>query len=134
MRLSFENIRIALLIGESWVKNSIAVTFSNSALKISIEDSRNIDQQTLQPEELIRVKKVVKGIQRLSPFFVKRRKCLMEALIVFSTLKRIGVFSKIRIGARAIDKSVKAHAWVTIGQDVIIGGPVKGFEELIRIH
>ena len=80
------------------------------------------------------VKKVVKGVNMISPLFVKRRKCLIEALIAYKTLSKFGLTPNFRLGAKKDNNRLITHAWVDIYGTTIIGGPVSGYRELIRTH
>ena len=58
----------------------------------------------------------------------------MEAIIVFKTLKRLGIVSLFRVGASNKEKTLSTHAWVSVEDIIVIGGSVNGYEELIRTH
>ena len=80
------------------------------------------------------VKKVIKGVNMISPLFAKRRKCLIEALIAYKTLIKFGLTPSFRLGAKKEDNKLITHAWVDINGTTIIGGPISGYTELIRTH
>ena len=56
----------------------------------------------------------------------------MEALVVFHTLKWFGISPVLKLGTKKGNNLRSAHAWVTVNEVIVIGGPVAGYEELIR--
>lgn len=56
----------------------------------------------------------------------------MEALVVFHTLKKLGIRSVINLGTKKESNQPLAHAWVSVNGKIVIGGPITGYEELIR--
>ncbi len=78
------------------------------------------------------VKKVVKGVIRISPLFAKKRKCLMEALIVYKTLSKFGIQPCFKLGAKKHKNLLETHAWVEINGKTVVGGAVSGYGELIK--
>ena len=58
----------------------------------------------------------------------------MEALIVYKTLLKFGITPRFKLGAKKQKSKLVTHAWVDINGKTIIGGPVTGYEELIRTH
>jgi len=56
----------------------------------------------------------------------------MEALIVYNTLIKFGITPHFRLGAKREKGQLVTHAWVDINGKIIIGGPLSGYEELIR--
>lgn len=134
MKLSAQNIHIAFLIAYFWSVSSIRITFLRPSSYLPEIVLNNKAQHILSEKEWIIVRKTVKGVRRISPLFVKRRKCLMEAIIVFKTLKRLGIVSLFRVGASNKEKTLSTHAWVSVEDIIVIGGSVNGYEELIRTH
>ena len=65
--------------------------------------------------------------------------CLRQALLVFWLLRRRGIFTDLRIGVRREGKSVIAHAWLKMGDEVITEGAqveknFAAFENLPSAH
>ncbi len=57
----------------------------------------------------------------------------MEALIVYWTLKRIGITSTIKLGAIKCQMTIITVSCMgIIGDKTIIGGPILGYEELLQ--
>ena len=109
MKFTTENSWFAVLIIQSWIKSMIRVLLLKSSTYISEKVSVGSSSTSLGPDDWARVKKIVNGVNRISFVFAKKRKCLMEALIVHDTLKRIGILSTIRLGAITSDETIKAH-------------------------
>ena len=89
MRLSSENLRIVFLIFRFWMESFFRVTVlhpSSYLLKITSERETE-NSMTIEKRKI--VKKVVKGVNMISPLFVKRRKCLTEALITYKTYQSL---------------------------------------------
>lgn len=51
-----------------------------------------------------------------------RASCLRQALVLWFLLARRGVPARLRIGATRGDDGLRAHAWVELGERVLIGG------------
>lgn len=58
----------------------------------------------------------------------------MEAIIVYETLKRLGIVSLFRLGANNKEQALSTHAWVSVEDKTVIGGSANGYEELVRTH
>ena len=134
MKLSAENSYIAFLIAYFWLLSIIRVTFRRPSSYLPEIILDNKKQHPLSQKEWILVGKTVKGVRKMSRLFAKRRKCLMEAIIVYETLKRLGIVSLFRVGASNKEKTLTTHAWVSVEDKIVIGGPVKRYEELVRTH
>ena len=52
--------------------------------------------------------------------------CLTRALAAQAMLRRRGIASRLCLGVSCSDATLSAHAWVEIGQEVIVGGPEIG--------
>lgn len=112
----------------------VVVLFRTPSTYLSRVTLEEQSHNTLSPDEWKIVKKTVKGVRKISPLFMKKRRCLMEALVVFNTLNKLGISSVINLGAKKEDKQLSAHAWVSVNGKIVIGGPVRGYEELIKTH
>ena len=134
MKLTKVNLHLFLKIILNWSKTVLRIVFMQPSNYIESITSKNHSTEQLSPEEWIRVRKVVKGVRKISPLFLKKRKCLMQALIVFQTLKKLGIASDFRLGVKKEQDQFSTHAWVEIKDRTIIGGPVSGYTELIRTH
>ena len=66
--------------------------------------------------------------------FVPGSTCLTRALALAGVLARRGVESRVVIGARRAASGLEAHAWVTSGGRVILGGAThEAYEEIARL-
>lgn len=133
MNLTLENSRLILLIIQCWTNSILKVVFLKPSSYIPSITSNDVPKKSLGPEDWLRIKKIVKGVQRISPLLLKKRKCLMEALIVYNALKKRGISSSIKLGAFTTKDSIKTHAWVSVGNITILGGPTSEYKELVRI-
>lgn len=134
MKINRQNLRILLLIMESWFVSMIRILFLKPAAYIARMQSSGNPLNEISENELVPVRKIVKGVRQLSPVIAGKRKCLVEAFIVHRTLIKLDIPAEIRLGTRKGEDGLSAHAWVTVGGRTVIGGPVKGYEELIRTH
>lgn len=134
MKLNPENIEIAYYISTSWIKNIVRIQRSKSSIYFSRVSDTNTSSYFPTSAEWIKIKKVVKGVHIISSAFKKKRKCLMEALIAYDTLERIGISTTIKVGAKIDNNTIDTHAWLSIGESIIIGGPRSDYNELIRIQ
>ena len=70
-----------------------------------------------------RARAVVWAVDAVARRVVRRRPCLTQALVARHLLRRLGIDSKLQIGAaRDVDGSYQAHAWLEWGEEVVIGG------------
>jgi len=60
--------------------------------------------------------RVTMGVARRS---LPRATCVPRALVLFALLRRIGVDSRIRFGAKRAGKGIEAHAWVEVGGEAV---------------
>jgi len=132
MKLSKDNLRIASSILRNWVYYIFRITLSRPASYLPEIVNKKAHPQTLTPAEWIKLRKIVKGVRKLSPLFAKKRKCLMEALIAYKSLRMEGIQASFHIGAKKDKQTVSAHAWVSAEGRIIIGGSEGEFEELVR--
>lgn len=132
MRLSRENSYIGLLISYYWIVSIIQVTFRQSSSYLPEIIFEYPPQHPLSKKEWIFVRKTVKGVRKISPLFAKRRKCLMEALIAYKALKKLGIVSFFHIGASNKESTLSTHAWLSVEDRIVIGGPENGYKELVR--
>ncbi len=84
-------------------------------------------------EEIMPVRRAVRRAARNVPW---RALCFEQGLAAHAMLRRRGVSSVLHYGvAREADeqRGLKAHVWVTSGEQMVIGGEVAGqFTELAR--
>ena len=132
MRLNPENIRITHLILQFWVGSIFRVVISHPSGYLIRITSVIVAEDPVTDGDRKIIQKVVKGVKKLSPLFSKKRRCLMEALVVYNTLIKFGITPQIRLGAKREKHQLVTHAWVDVNGRIIIGGPISGYEELIR--
>ena len=132
MKLNPENIGISFRIMAAWINSVYLIKTSNSLEYIRTIGQGHSRTDRLTEEEWTGIRKAVKGISYLSPLFTKQRRCLMEALILNRYLYRKGINSRFHLGARKENGKMTTHAWVSVEERILIGGPVTGYEEMVR--
>lgn len=134
MKISIENLRISILIFRYWMLSAIRLVFYHPSTYLTrvIDGTKSI--QSLSRDEWKKVRKIVKGIHKISPLLSKKRKCLMEALITYHCTRKSGISAVLHIGAMKENDTIITHAWVTVDNETVIGGPLNGYRELIRTH
>jgi hypothetical protein len=134
MRISSKNAGIFLRIMVAWIRSVALILFSNASSYLGKSIRESNPAQILSHEDWIIARKIVKGTRKISPLINKRRRCLMEALIVHRTLSQYGIFSEIKVGTGKENNQLKAHAWIVLDEKVLIGGALSGYTELIKTH
>ena len=72
------------------------------------------------------------SIGRISARVPWRASCLVQALAARNWLARRGIESSLFVGVRkGATRDLEAHAWLVSGDDVITGGDVTGYRELL---
>jgi hypothetical protein len=108
-------------------------------LKVSYQPSRNWMPKAasdsagkIAPDKMVNaqlVVKVIKGLESRTPW---NNTCLVKALTAHKMLQRRLVNHKIHIGVELKSKnSLGAHAWLSVGDDIVLGGENLGeFHEI----
>ncbi len=74
-----------------------------------------------------RVAALIPRVARRLPW---RSDCLIQAMAAQRWLSRSGIASSIRLGTRTTPaKGFEAHAWLIVGERVVIGSDIEGFAE-----
>ena len=73
--------------------------------------------------------RVVFAVRAMGARVPWRSDCLVQALAVQHWLASRGVGSSIHLGVRASEAPIDAHAWLTVGDRVVIGGDVADYRE-----
>ena len=110
----------------------ILVVFHNPERYLQSMMHEKSQLRQLSEQQLVLSKKIVKGTLRISPLFRSSRKCLIESLIVYQVLRKYQIPAKFQVGAKRSNDKITTHAWIEIGDQVIIGGPVEDYQKLIR--
>jgi hypothetical protein len=134
MRINKGNISLSFLIIGTWLVTIWRISINRSSFYLTDYLAEGESRNSLSEEQWTIVRKIVKGVRMLSPLFLKNRKCLMEALLVKESLKKRVIVTQFHLGAKKDSNNVSPHAWVSIGDQTIIGGPLKGYDEFFRIH
>jgi hypothetical protein len=83
------------------------------------------------PKRLAHACYVAKRLQRVAAHVPWRTTCLVRAIAGSLLLRRRGIASTIRFGVNRADGGLTAHAWLLVGDTIILGGDVaSGFRPL----
>lgn len=98
-------------------------------------DRFNTDNaRDLDPSSLEKARRVSIAIDRVGGRVPWRSSCLVRALAAQNWLERSGIKSDLRIGVKIEDEhGLDAHAWLTHGDVLVIGGPVDGYQMLSAV-
>ena len=78
------------------------------------------------PQGLDRIAFAIRAMGARVPW---RSDCLVQALAAQHWLARRGYGSTIHIGVKASEAPIDAHAWLKVGDRILIGGDVDGYAE-----
>lgn len=134
MRLNSQNFNILYFILISWLKVFFQIHFRNPAEYLETLNPQAPSAPRITEKQWTISKKVVKGTRTIRFLFQKSRRCLVESLIVFDVLKQFDINANLHFGARKVKESIQTHAWVTLEEKTVIGGPTVNFRKLIRTH
>lgn len=95
--------------------------------KVALEGSKTINSGSKEKAKLIA--KVVNGLSKRTPW---KSTCLVKVLAARYILNKRQIENKIHIGVdRSLKQKIGAHAWLSIGDEVILGGGnLEGFHEI----
>lgn len=82
----------------------------------------------LSPIQTHLIDRVAFAIPRAAARVPWRATCLVQALAARRWLAREGIASQLVLGARKDGDALDAHAWLTVGDRVVIGGDVSGHQ------
>ena len=78
----------------------------------------------MAPVELRRLARTVENVARRVPW---RAVCIEQAVCLRAMLRRRGISSEFHYGiARGDQADLKGHVWLSVGEEVVIGGQVAG--------
>ena len=126
-KLFFEAIRIA-----SWARLYTAIKPSSNLPKIMGTAHKESQYEVSSAEDEI-VGKIYRATRRSSVYLPFKEKCLIEAIVAKSLLKKYGMDSTLYLGvARDGNKELLAHAWLRYGNKIIVGK--KGMDKYISVE
>jgi hypothetical protein len=85
----------------------------------------------MAPADLDRALDIGRALDRAASIVPWRADCLVKALAAQHWLGRLGLPARIELGARAAP-AFGAHAWVRVGDAVVVGGDTAPFAPLTR--
>jgi len=94
------------------------------AYKLGVENQLPEESNAVNTEQL---KPFIITVKRVSRNSFWRTKCFEEAFTLKKLIEKRGFTSTIYFGVAKTTTDLKAHAWLKIGDTVIIGG--KGYEQ-----
>lgn len=123
MRRVLRAAEAAAALGLAWLLVFV-LPFRFVASLLGLERSGGV-QAVDVPADQIRARavagRVVRAAQRLP-----HTTCLVRALAGWLMLRRRGITALVRLGVRSDDGTVSAHAWLMLGQAVLMGGEEAG--------
>ena len=103
-----------------------AATLAVASLRVRLVPFSRLVRSAARPlptvpaaPEVDRLRRVTEAVAFRMPF---RAKCLEQALALRSMLRRRGIASVLHYGIRNDGSGLSAHAWLTIGGKIVIGG------------
>lgn len=76
------------------------------------------------------VDRIIWAVRAMGARVPWRSDCLVQALAAQRWLRRQGIGSAIHVGVRSAPPAIDAHAWLTIGDKVVLGGEAGDYAEL----
>jgi hypothetical protein len=111
--------RLSLLTGRG-------ATFYRTAV-----DPTTAPSATLTPDQAKLVDRIAFAIPRVARRLPWRSDCVVQALAARSWLARHRVESALIVGVRKpVPKPFEAHAWLKVGEAIVIGGDISGYAPL----
>lgn len=84
---------------------------------------------TVQTDRIARVRWAISRVANIVPW---RSDCLVQALAGQDWLIGEGIAAEITIGAkRENSEAINAHAWLSVGETVVLGGEIDAFQPLL---
>ena len=110
LEASIYSVTIRLLL------NAVPFRLIAPRLRLSHEQQNDVNSNLLQQVGWI--------VEKVGRFFKWRNVCLVNAIVAKLMLRRRGVPSTLFLGlAKDARRNLKAHAWLTVDEFVITGGP-----------
>jgi hypothetical protein len=121
-QLLIARLKVSLLPSKTWM-NSL----NRQSSQPSVNDHKNPDHAFM-----LTLPKAINGLSRRTPW---QSTCLVKALAANRILAKRGIKSHLHLGVkRSKTQGIEAHAWLTVGSKVILGGEnldnymeIKGF-------
>jgi hypothetical protein len=104
--------------------SALISTLPSSLTSIAIRRAIARDRHFRQPADFTTaevVDRIRSAIARASPR-IPRANCLVQALSGWWMLRRRNVDSQLRIGVEKGERGLSAHAWLCVGNTIVIGG------------
>lgn len=92
-------------------------------------DFRSLNVDGRQPSTGFEIDRIAFALRAMGTRVPWRADCLVQALAGQHWLASRGVGSTIHLGVKASEAPVDAHAWLTVGDRVILGGEVADYSE-----
>ena len=71
---------------------------------------------------------IAAAVDKSGRYFLGSDSCFPQALTGYFLLTRAGFYPHLCIGVMKVDNQLKAHAWVEMNGDVLVGGPLAAIE------
>ena len=87
------------------------------------------------PDEVASIARVAFAIPRAAARVPWRATCLVQALAAKRWLGRLGVASRLKLGARKTgEQALDAHAWLEAGGRIVVGGDIGNYAEFPSVR
>ncbi|GAA0584633.1 lasso peptide biosynthesis B2 protein [Rhizomicrobium electricum] len=81
-------------------------------------------QMAMSERRIANARYVARRLQRVAAHMPWRTTCLVRAIAGALMLKRRGIPSTIRFGVNRADGGLSAHAWLLVGDTIVLGGEI----------
>lgn len=129
-KLSFAEVRLIPEVLTNLFKARILVSFRPSrGWMPKVSSGPFVPHNPDKLNEARLISGVINGLSRRTPW---SSTCLVKALAAHKMLQKRKIDHTIHIGvSRAIPEIFKAHAWLSVGDDILMGGEnLQGFHEI----
>jgi hypothetical protein len=114
------SVETLLALGAGWVL-VFAVPFRVTAGWLGGTAAPSQRRASAQ-HETDRARYVARHVARLARRVPWRATCLVQAVAGYLLLKRRGIAATIRFGVNKSDAGLAAHAWLIVGDQIVLGG------------
>ncbi len=107
-------------------KNSVDRNPASKNLISHLDSDYNSDYNSDYREAILKTQRLIARAERRLPF---KCQCLVVAIVAHRLLKSMGVPSQLYLGVAKGHLTLKAHAWVQVGE-----APVVGVSQGVPLH
>ncbi len=89
-----------------------------------------VDPKINAPAGTDDVDRIIWAVRAMGARVPWRSDCLVQALAAQRWLRRRGIGSAIHLGVRSAPSAIDAHAWLKVGDEVVLGGEAGDYAEI----